>query len=1355
MLKFYRNVLAAGVVALGLAACGDKVTVTTPPPPTPLVHLVTVVPTSITINMGQTGVTFVASVVADSGISSAVNWTSTNSAVATVSATGGIVTVSPGQTTIVATSVGDPTKSGAGSLQVVALPANISSFTVTPTNASIAVGGALQASTQITQPAAAPVATIGWATSNVNIASVNASGQITGVSAGTAVITATATSGTQTATATVGVSVGSGPAGVISFSVSPSAMTLFATQSQQATATVTVAPTFTAPAVTWTSLAPTVATVNSTGLITAVAQGTAVVTASIGTAPNTLTQSVVVTVAQGVSISITAVNQGASAPGSGCPGVVGAPVVLTNVACQIDVVMNLTAGLQPLDSLVVRLKQPVTSTNPTGFKTLAKQNYGNTIPSSGLVVLSINTANFVKIPTTTTVINGTSFAPGTVAVDLFNGPTTLQTQVYPHIANGGTVFNCQVGAGDPTCSVVNSMVLNNTDGWAADIQKCSGGTGTIAAIAPICAPAAPSTGAAGTNTSTGGFANDVGGNVGNLGTTYWGGPTGSGQTTAELYAVIYNDNPSFPSGSASNRCNNVLGNNTGCINTVTWSIGSPAVGGAGNCGLIAQTALPFRRTFGNGAGATSGCAAYQNVTPIRDNAIVTASIDGVNNPYTTVGVANGCIPAGCNPNFTLIPNSVVFGATPDSARYDYVVPNFVAAPTVLGAENQNWVNKNWLFNPGGTLVTDIGVGPAAATWASFCSNTGAICAQGGSLTFVVPVVSGGDAVLSETNTKTVDGYTVLALGTDRLGNGTTSSVAGTFGVDRTSPLVRISTVGVPSSEGVGVYAGGGAASVLDSTVYNAIEGEYGALVATVGARTQFLSAVIGTGDSLRIDAIDSRSGLRRAIGTTNLFAQNGATGLNSIGINAYNTLSFLPATIDGWLPVPPMHVLASGVQTVAGYYTTTMYVVDNAGNVSGCPFAGAVSGSVCTASVANPAANTNPAMGTVTGQNANLFARRTLALDPAQPQVTGVSPNNNYTGNAPANFTLGSQDDLEVIDTRFRVQYPNLTIGDVGGTVPATGGLVWSYALSNVFMPSGNAAGPASVAFAPATAAAGTNFGFFLPIGIRFDGAVNALAGNGLGIVNPSLTTVSLDQFTLNVQETCTNAAPPGTGFATGPTASCGVALVSPAVGDPIPQSVTVGFIPPTKPTNVGVQVRDVFGSWVFNDNAGSATTGVSAEFISPVLSATVAAPGGYSVSYFNAGLTTSCPQGGAVQPANTTTCVSSGINFRGDLFYSTAGTKVYRATQALSNTLPIFTRVEVYGLNALGQWVFVSRINVPATIATGAGCPVSTPPIGVVGCDNGNERYWFYTFSSVAGFTTYRAIGVNASGFGLASTIN
>lgn len=765
---------------------------------------------------------------------------------------------------------------------------------------------------------------------------------------------------------------------------------------------------------------------------------------------------------------------------------------------------------------------------------------------------------------------------------------------------------------------------------------------------------------------------------------------------------------------------------------------------------------------------------------------MTAAIDGVNNPYALVGTLTGTAPVAgpANPNFTLIPNTVVFGSTPDSARYDYIKSGTITSPTIVGAESQNWVNKNWLFKPAGTLITDGGVGPAAATWASFCSNAGTAnsnCAQGTSATFTTNIVTGNDPVMLETTTKSSDAYNALALGTDLLGNGSASGIVGTFGVDRTAPLVRISTVAAPSSEGAGVYLGGGAATVLDSTVYNAIEGVYGATVATAGARVQFLSAAYGTGDSLRIDAQDNRAGLRRAIGATNRFAQNGGTGANT-NVNAYNCLFAtcgLPATVDGWIPAPALHVLngavGTGLQATPGYYTTYIYAVDNAGNISGCPVSGTISGSVCpaasgtnlvastTTSTSTVSNGSNPAMAggnlNAASGNANLFGRRTLALDPGQPVVTGVSPFGNLTGNAAANWTLGSQDDLEVIDARLRLQYPNLTTGTNAETVTAAPGLVWSYALSNTFMSAGFSAGPASLAFAPATAASGTNFGFFAPVGIRFDGAVNALPGNGLGIVNPNLTTLTLDQFTVNVQETCTNAAPPGTGLSSGMAVStqCNAGMF---VGDPIP-TTGVGSTALAKPTNVGVQVRDVFGSWVFNDNAGSATTGVATEVAPVILSSTVPTPGSFGVTYYNASTTSSCPAGGATQLANTITCVSTGINWRADLFLTSGTTKVYRASETLSNALPLFTRVEMYGLNALGQWVFVSRINVPQglnAIPVGA-CPATTANLAVgtvQGCDNGFERYWFFTFSSSgAAFSAYRAIGVNGSGFGLASTTN
>ncbi len=239
--------------------------------------------------------------------------------------------------------------------------------------------------------------------------------------------------------------------------------------------------------------------------------------------------------------------------------------------------------------------------------------------------------------------------------------------------------------------------------------------------------------------------------------------------------------------------------------------------------------------------------------------------------------------------------------------------------------------------------------------------------------------------------------------------------------------------------------------------------------------------------------------------------------------------------------------LTPGVNPVAnpGYYTTTEYAIDKAGNVSGCPSVGTatsgvnsvvVSGSICLGAAVGPTAPsttafTNPATtlngGTQAGTQQNLFARRTLALDPGQPLITGVSPNNSYAGNQPVTFTLGAQNDLEVIDSRLRLQYPNLTQGDAAAT--ASPGLVWSYALASTFMgasPNGNTGTGPSSAFPTGVQpfSAMLPLGYFLPIGIRFDGA---------SIINPIVTgqggvpAMILDQFTLNVQETCLGAASP------------------------------------------------------------------------------------------------------------------------------------------------------------------------------------------------------------------------------------
>ena len=992
-------------------------------------------------------------------------------------------------------------------------------------------------------------------------------------------------------------------------------------------------------------------------------------------------------------ISINAINNGGTV----------VPVNINNVMGQIDALLNFNPNGRQIDSVRIQLLRA--GSNPP-FRTAAKQNFGGVVPAAGILTLSVNTANFTI-----------TRATGAARVDWYNGPTTLQAQVFMTTSGVGGAIDCQIAANDPTCATPQALVFNNADGWAGEIVKCSlvnTNTGTtpnsggpIPASCPAAAPVAPVTSGVFTN-STGGFATDAGGAAANIGNTYWGGPGATGATFAQIYPIVYNNNPAFASGSALNRCSNLLGDGTGCITTVTWNLATPAglapfpATDGGCAGVVQGPALPFARSWGT-AGA-SACA-YQNTIATRNNIVITAAIDGVNNPYPLVGASPA---AGIAPT-TLIPNATVFGATPDSLRLDYVGPA-VTGPTVIGSEVFFWVNAAWAFNPGGTVVADAGVGATGTngTWANFVSLNG-----GGGGFPTGPAATG--AALAETNQNCTgagcDGYVARASAVDRLGNGANSATSAAFGDDQTSPLMRYSTAAGGSVAPLpSIYLGNGASSGalanMDST-----------LVSPAGAAIQALPAP-AAGDSIRTESIDNRSGLSRMVVTSRRFAQGGATGLTTALGCATTVGAFGASFFDGWRPGPQVHYSCGSA--LPGYYTTAFQAVDRAGNVSG----------VFT-SAPSVAGGSNPAV--PGAQNANLYFRRIVVLDPGQPAITGVSPNNAYTGNSSQTWSLGSQDDLEVIDAKLRINYPNITIGDAAGTIQPLPGLVWSYALSNAFMAAGNAAGTAS--------GTGANFGFFPPIATRWDAS----------IVNPQITSLTQDLFTINVQETCTAAGALPAGASTGPTAGCTGGPA--AVGDPIP----TGSIPLAIPTALGVQVRDVFGSWIFNTIPG-AITGVAPEFVTPILPATVAAPGSYAVAY--SVLAPGCPRGGGA-PGGT--CVTGGVNWRSDPGGS-AAVKPFRAVEPLSVTLPIWTRVELYALKVVvgdTNWVFIQRCTVPGVV----------PPFGVTACtggggtitgsDNGLERYWVFTFTGVPALPvaafgaapTFRALGVNAAGFGLFSS--
>lgn len=732
--------------------------------------------------------------------------------------------------------------------------------------------------------------------------------------------------------------------------------------------------------------------------------------------------------------------------------------------------------------------------------------------------------------------------------------------------------------GGTTSTQGTQIVLNNTSGFAADITKPTrSGTGVPSSTA--------------------------------IGQTYWGGPGAGGVTSVTVYPVIYESGRS--------------------VNTVTFGLGPQA--GIG-CPTVVDATLPFTQSFGyTGTGlATVNCTSYEwlatNAGGARDNVYVVSAIDNSSNAFASTA---------------LIPNTTVFGSTPDSLRVDYFAPTSVTAPVILGSEGFNWLNDAATIAPLTPGILDIGVG-------GLLSSFTIVVGPSGSGTF--PITFTTVAALPETNTNCAqptpgcDGYAARASGTDVLLNTSNSAVVSTFGVDRTLPLVRYFA-------GASIFAAGGDSTVTDSTTRVVYAGLYGVDVGTAGFDlTDYLSAALGTGDSVAVSAIDNRSGLSRSLAASRVFAQGGATGTTTnTGCQTATggTLGFGAALPSGYRPSGAVHVTCG--LTTAGYYTTTFSVVDRAGNVSST-------------------------------------YRRTVVIDPNPPQVTGVSPIANYRGDSTITFTIGVQDDLEVIDARLRIRYGNLLLGD-GTTTPATG-----------------------IVF---------NFGFNSSgFGTRFDSL----------IVNPFLGTLSLDRFTVSIQETCTGAG--------APYAAC---LYR---GDPVD---TISQ-PIVKPDSVAVIVRDVYGSFVNNIqpwNIPMRQTGVSAEFASPILSATVPAGSRYTVTYDAQAI---CLAGGTLNGP----CVIAGINWRN--FGGTGTTRTFRATQDNSTTLPIFTRVDLFGLNAAGEWRYIQRITVPAVVPTNSVIPAGAGTI--LGTDNGAERYWDYSFTGIAtaGFTQFRALGVNATGAGLFS---
>lgn len=150
----------------------------------------------------------------------------------------------------------------------------ITQITLSKTASSLSIGNS-EILTAVVTPSNATNKTITWSSSNTSVATVNASGQVTAVGKGTAVITATATDGSGVSASCTYTVVKL----VSSITLNKTSSTLRLGQSE--TLTATVLPTDASNrSVIWSSSNTSVVRVSTTGIVTYVGKGTATVTAT-------------------------------------------------------------------------------------------------------------------------------------------------------------------------------------------------------------------------------------------------------------------------------------------------------------------------------------------------------------------------------------------------------------------------------------------------------------------------------------------------------------------------------------------------------------------------------------------------------------------------------------------------------------------------------------------------------------------------------------------------------------------------------------------------------------------------------------------------------------------------------------------------------------------------------------------------------------------------------------------------------------------------------------------------------------------------------------------------------------------
>jgi uncharacterized protein YjdB len=419
-----------------LAACSGGTT--TPPPPPATVASVVVAPGTLNLVVGQNG-TLAATALSASGTAisgKTASWSSSTPAVATVSTEGVVTAVTAGSSTVTATIDG---KTGSASVTVV--PPPVASVTVSPATLNLDVGAYATLTATVRDASGAPIPgkSVSWLSSNPAVVTVNPAGTVTAFAEGTAQVTASVDGVSGSATLTVRTVVGS----VV---VSPAAAALQVGSTVQLAAVPQSSDGTPLPdrPVTWSSSNPVIATVSTTGLVTAQGIGSATISAS--SEGKTGTAAITVSPVPVASVTVAPASQSLPAGGS---------VQLT--ATAFDSVGNALAGRSltwtsgnPAVALVSTAGL-VTAVAP-GQAVVTATSEGKS-GSATITVIAAPVATVEVVPPSAEVIVGQSLQLTAVlrnaAGDPLTGRTVAWTSKNPTVASitssGGRVTAVAVG----------------------------------------------------------------------------------------------------------------------------------------------------------------------------------------------------------------------------------------------------------------------------------------------------------------------------------------------------------------------------------------------------------------------------------------------------------------------------------------------------------------------------------------------------------------------------------------------------------------------------------------------------------------------------------------------------------------------------------------------------------------------------------------------------------------------------------------------------------------------------------------------------------------------------------------------